>query len=124
MRRPSPSWLATSPTSTTARLSSPHRTVHGPATNDLVLQLRKRGIDHVILAAMSANLSESHMRGLIEEGFEVAVVSDATAGGQVPGADGYEAALINLRFIASAVVSTADVQSALRSAKAVRVSSK
>ena len=105
-------------------VTSPHK-VYGPATNDLVLQLRKRGIDQVVLAGMSANLcTESHMRGLIEEGFEVTVVKDATAGGQVEGADGYASALVNFRFIASAVVSTQEVQQALREATAVQVSSK
>lgn len=59
--------------------TSPHK-VYGPETNDLVLQLRKQGIDKVILAGMSANLCvESHMRELLEQGFEVAVVADATA---------------------------------------------
>ena len=43
---------------------SPHK-VYGPETNDLVLQLRKRGIDRVILGGMSANLCvESHLREL------------------------------------------------------------
>ena len=47
------------------------------------------------------------MRELIEKGFEVNVVSDATAGGNVPDlGDGYEAALINFRFIASSVLDT------------------
>jgi len=60
-------------------VTSPHK-VYGPETNDLVLQLRKRGIDKVILAGMSANLcTESHLRELLEQGFEVAVVTDATA---------------------------------------------
>ena len=36
-------------------VTSPHK-VYGPETNDLVLQLRKRGIDRVILGGMSANL--------------------------------------------------------------------
>ncbi len=46
----------------------------------LVLQLRKRGIDNVILAGMSANLCvENHLRELIEQGFDVTVVKDATA---------------------------------------------
>jgi nitroreductase len=46
-------------------VTSPQK-VYGPETNDLVLQLRKRGIDKVILAGMSANLcTESHMRKLI-----------------------------------------------------------
>ncbi len=40
---------------------SPHK-VYGPESNDLSLQLRKRGIDKVILGGMSANLCvESHL---------------------------------------------------------------
>ena len=63
---------------------SPHK-VWGPQTNDLVLQLRKRRINKVILAGMLANLCvESHLRELIEQGFEVAVVKDATAGPRHP----------------------------------------
>lgn len=89
-------------------ITSPHK-VFGPETNDLILQLRKRGIDKVILAGMSANLCvEAHMRELQEQGFEVTVVKDATAGAQVPEGDGYEAALVNFRYIANAVVTTKD----------------
>ncbi|MCH7815691.1 MAG: cysteine hydrolase [Proteobacteria bacterium] len=87
-------------------ITSPHK-VYGPETNDLVLQLRKRGIDKVILGGMSANLcTESHMRELIEQGFEVAVVSDATAAAILEEGNGYEAALVNFRFIANAVWTT------------------
>ena len=94
-------------------ITSPHK-VYGPETNDLVLQLRKRGIDKVILAGMSANLCvESHLRELQEQGFEVVVVKDATAGAQVPEGDGYEAALVNFRYIASAVVTTNDAVKAI-----------
>lgn len=91
-------------------VSSPHK-VYGPETNDLVLQLRKRGIDKVILAGMSANLCvESHLRELLEQGFEVAVVKDATAAAQVPDGDGYQAALTNFRYLASAVWTTAEAR--------------
>lgn len=87
-------------------VSNPHK-VYGPETNDLVLQLRKRGIDKVILGGMSANLcTESHMRELIEQGFEVAVVSDATAAAIVEEGNGYESALVNFRFIANTVWTT------------------
>ena len=87
-------------------VSSPHK-VYGPENNDLMLQRRKRGIDKVILAGMSANLCvESHLRELLERGFEVAVVKDATAAAQVPGLDGYLAAVINFRFIANTVWTT------------------
>ena len=94
-------------------VTSPHK-VYGPETNDLVLQLRKRGIDKVILGGMSANLcTESHMRELMEQGFEVAVVSDATAAAQVAEGDGYAAALINFRFIASTVWTTSEAVKAM-----------
>lgn len=87
-------------------ICSPHK-VYGPQQNDLCLQLRKRRIEQVILAGMSANVcTESHLRHLLEEGFEVAVVRDATAAAKVPEGDGYLAALINFRFIANALWTT------------------
>jgi nicotinamidase-related amidase len=90
-------------------VTSPHK-VFGPESNDLALQLRKRGIDKVILAGMSANLcTESHMRDLIEAGFKVAVVKDATAAAQAPGLDGYKAALVNFQMISSKVLTTKEV---------------
>lgn len=94
-------------------VTSPHK-VYGPETNDLVLQLRKRGIDKVILGGMSANLcTESHMRELLEQGFEVAVVADATAAAQVEEGDGYAAALVNFRFIANTVWTTEQAKQAI-----------
>ena len=87
-------------------VTSPHK-VYGPEANDLVLQLRKNRVDQVILAGMSANLCvESHLRELLEQGFEVAVVKDATAAAKVPEGDGYLAAIINFRYIANAVWTT------------------
>ncbi len=99
-------------------VTSPHK-VFGPETNDLVLQLRKRGIDKVILAGMSANLcTESHLRELGEQGFDVMVVSDATAAAQVPGLDGYAAAMTNFRMIASHVADTETTVAKIRTAYA------
>jgi nicotinamidase-related amidase len=94
---------------------SPHK-VWGPQTNDLVLQLRKRGVGKVILCGMLANLCvESHLRELVEQGFEVAVVKDATAAPRHPViGDGYPAALVNYGFIANAVLTTADAVKAMR----------
>ncbi|WP_186190501.1 cysteine hydrolase family protein [Burkholderia gladioli] len=95
-------------------IASPHK-VYGPETNDLALQLRKRGVSQVILAGMAANLCiESHLRELVEQGFEVLVVRDATAGPRVPEGDGYLAALVNFRFIAHALWSTAQTVEALQ----------
>jgi nicotinamidase-related amidase len=86
---------------------SPHR-VWGPETNDLVLQLRKRRISKIILGGMLANMCvESHLRELIEQGFEVAVVKDATAAPKHPEwGYGYHAALINYAYLAHAVLTT------------------
>jgi nicotinamidase-related amidase len=95
-------------------VTSPHK-VYGPETNDLALQLRKRGIDKIVLAGMSANLCvEAHMRELLEQGFEIAVVKDATAAAIVPDGNGYESALVNFRFIANSVLTTAQANTAIR----------
>jgi nicotinamidase-related amidase len=94
-------------------VTSPHK-VYGPESNDLALQLRKRGIDKIILGGMSANLCvESHMRELLEQGFEVAVVKDATAAAQTPDIDGYAAAVTNFRFLASTVWTTDQATAAM-----------
>jgi nicotinamidase-related amidase len=94
---------------------SPHK-VWGPQTNDLVLQLRKRRISKIILGGMLANMCvESHLRELLEQGFEVAVVKDATAGPRHPEwGDGYQAAMINYRFLAHAVLSTEEAVDRMR----------
>ena len=91
----------------TTVVTSPHK-VFGPETNDLVLQLRKLGKTKVILAGMVANLCvESHLRQLVEQGFEVAVVKDATAAPSHPQlGDGYPGSVANFGFVANAVLTT------------------
>ncbi len=93
---------------------NPHK-VYGPQNNDLVLQLRKRNISKIILLGMLANLCvEAHLRELLEQGFEVLVVKDATAAPRHPElGDGYKAALINFGYLANAVLSTDDVVEAM-----------
>ena len=95
-------------------IANPHK-VYGPENNELSLQLRKRGIGKVILAGMSANLCvEAHLRELLEQGFEVAVIKDATAGARHPElGDGYEAAIVNFGYIANAVMTTNDAVEAM-----------
>jgi nicotinamidase-related amidase len=96
-----------------AIIASPHK-IFGPQTNDLALQLRKRGISQIVLAGMAANLCvESHLRHLLEEGFEVAVVGDATAAPRVATGDAYRAALTNYTFLAHAVWMTEEAVSHL-----------
>ena len=96
-------------------VASPHK-VWRPQTNDLVLQLRKRGISKIILGGMLTNICvESHLREFLEQGFEVAVVKDATAGPRHPvWGDGYQAAMINYQFLAHAVLSTDEAVARMR----------
>lgn len=90
---------------------APHK-MYGPESNDLIYQLRARGIDTVILGGMIANLCvDSHMRALMENGFRVYVVKDAVA---APGADAYKAALVNFGMIANGVLTTKEASDALR----------
>lgn len=90
-------------------IASPHK-LYGPQSNDLMLQLRKQGIDKIILTGMASNLCvESHLREFIERGFEVVVVRDAVAGPKLPDGDGYSSALVNFRYIANAVMTTDEV---------------
>ncbi|MCK5401303.1 MAG: cysteine hydrolase [Flavobacteriaceae bacterium] len=95
-------------------VTNPHK-VYGPESNDLALQLRKQGFNKIILAGMSANLCvESHLRELVENGFEVSVVKDATAAAILPGLNGYEAAMVNFRMIASHIFTTDEVVEQLK----------
>ncbi|MBI2461354.1 MAG: cysteine hydrolase [Candidatus Rokubacteria bacterium] len=98
-------------------IASPHK-VYGPETNDLALQLRKRGISKVLVAGMSANLCvEAHVREFLEQGFQVAVVKDATAAARHPElGDGYKAALTTFGFIANAVLTTDEAVQAIQKA--------
>ena len=94
---------------------SPHK-IYGPQSNDLVLQLRKCGIGKVIVGGMLANMCvEAHMRELLEQGFDVAVVKDATAATRhLVWGDGYTAALINFAYLATAVMTTDEVIDAMK----------
>jgi nicotinamidase-related amidase len=97
-------------------VASPHK-VYGTASNDLVLQLRKRRIEKVILAGPVGNLCvEAHLRDFLEHGFEVAMVRDATAGTKNEEGDGYQAALVNFRFLAHALWTTRQAVGLLREA--------
>ncbi|WP_435364151.1 cysteine hydrolase family protein [Haloarchaeobius sp. DYHT-AS-18] len=86
---------------------SPHKQLSGFWSNDINTQLRQRGIDTIVLAGMSANLCvESHLRDAVEAGFEVLVVTDATA---AAGKDALEAAYTNYGFIAHETATTEEV---------------
>lgn len=89
---------------------APHK-MYGPESNDLVYQLRARGVDTVVLGGFVANLCvDSHMRALMENGFKVYVVKDAVA---APGEEAYQAALVNYGMIANGVLTTQEALAAL-----------
>ncbi|WP_375326175.1 isochorismatase family protein [Flagellimonas sp. GZD32] len=72
-------------------------------------------MDKIVLAGMSGNLCvESHLRELLEDGFEVAVVVDATASAVAPGYYDNVAAEINYRFVASHVYTTKEFEQSLK----------
>jgi nicotinamidase-related amidase len=99
-------------------VASPHK-LYGTASNDLVFQLRKRRIEKIILSGPAGNLCpEAHLRDFLEHGFEVAVVRDATAGPLNEEGDGYQAALVNFRFMAHAVWTTEEAVSLMLEAAA------
>jgi len=76
-------------------------------TNDLSYLLRRRKIEKVIMAGPVANLClEDHMRNLIRDGFETAMVRDAVAAAANEEGSGLTAAMINWRFMANAVWTT------------------
>ena len=91
-------------------ITSPHK-IFGPESNDLALQLRKNGIDTILLAGMNANLCvDSHLRELVESGFHAHVVADATG---APGQAAYDAAVTNFGFVADRTLSTQETVSEL-----------
>ena len=56
------------------------------------------------------------MRELIEQGFEVMIVTDATAAAITEHYNGYDAALVNFRMIASKIDNTENTVKAIREA--------
>jgi nicotinamidase-related amidase len=83
---------------------SPHKCLSGFWSGDLAIQFRQRDIQTIVLAGMAANLClESHLRDAAENGFDVIVVGDATAG---PGRAATDAAQVNFGLLASEVTTT------------------
>ena len=90
---------------------APHKNLSGFHTSDVDIQLRKRGVDTIFLAGMSANLCvESHLRDAEERGYKVFIINDATA---APGEDAYKAALTNYMFIAHESITAEEALSRL-----------
>lgn len=96
--------------------TSPHKGASA-RTNDVIKQLRMRRIEKVIMAGPVANIClEGHMRDIIEEGIEVAMVRDAVAGGRNEEGDAYVAAMVSYRYFANAVWTTAEAVKRMKAA--------
>ncbi|MFH9969005.1 isochorismatase family protein [Streptomyces mirabilis] len=97
---------------------SPHKGMSSDS-NDLIKQLRLRRVEKVIMAGPVGNLClEAHMRDIFEAGFEIAMVRDAVAAGRNEEGDGYQAAMVNYRFIANAVWTTEETVKRMKAAAA------
>jgi nicotinamidase-related amidase len=94
---------------------NPHKGLSNFWTGDAAIQLRQYGIETIILYGMSANMCiESHARDAIENGFDLIIISDATA---AAGDAAYEAAITNFEFLAHEVVTTEQIMKRLKEAK-------
>ena len=95
---------------------SPHK-VYGPENNDVALQASSANAALIRSswgACRPTCVSRPTCTELLEQGFEVAVVKDATAGARHPElGDGYQAALINYGYMANAVLTTDDAVKAM-----------
>jgi nicotinamidase-related amidase len=91
----------------------------GCESNDVIKQLRMRKVEKVIMAGPVGNLClESHMRDILEAGCEVAMIRDAVAGGVNDEGEGYQAAMVNWRFMANAVWTTEEAVKRMKLAAA------
>ncbi len=85
----------------------PHVMLKSFWVNDVGLRLRQLQITQIILAGMFGSLRiETHLRDFIEQGFEVAVVTDAVAGARIPEGIGYLSTLAHFRRIVNALLTT------------------
>jgi len=78
-----------------------------------------RHVEKAIVAGPVGNLClENHVRDLIEAGFEIAVVRDAIAGSRNEEGDAYQAAMVNYRFMCSAIWTTEEAVTRMKAAAA------
>ena len=96
--------------------SSPHKHF-GTVANDVIKQLHMRRVQKIIMAGPAGNVClESHMRDLIEAGFEVAMVRDAAGAASNEEGDGYAGQMVNWRFMANALWTTQEAIAKMKAA--------
>ncbi|WP_234338028.1 cysteine hydrolase family protein [Streptomyces sp. NRRL WC-3725] len=84
---------------------APHKNLDVFATTDLDTQLKRRGVEHVVVAGMIGTMCvESTARSAMERGYRVTLVKDATA--PEGGPEAYEQMVQRYALIAHDVVTT------------------
>jgi biuret amidohydrolase len=97
---------------------SPHKGM-SCHSNDLIKQLRMRRVEKLVMAGPVGNVClENHVRDLVEAGFEVAIVRDAIAAGRNEEGDGYQACMVNYRYVVNAMWTTKETISRMNAAAA------
>ncbi|MEU9246035.1 cysteine hydrolase [Streptomyces sp. NPDC048385] len=87
---------------------APHKNLDVLATTDLDIQLKRRGMEHVVLAGMIGTMCvESTARTAMERGYEVTLVKDATAPEGGPTA--YDEMLRRYELVAHHVLTTGEL---------------
>lgn len=90
-------------------ITAPHKS-YSTNNSNLVVELRKKGIDKVILCGMAGNTCvDSHLRSLIKQGFEVAIVTDATGLSKLKSFDSPEITQKNFAVLSNKIYSTKEV---------------
>jgi biuret amidohydrolase len=103
------------PTDKTA-LATPRTGMMAFGVTDIDQLLRARGAKTLVMAGMVLNLClESNVRAAVDHGYEVVVVSDATA---TISDEAHEATLASLGFIAQRILTTEEVLAELTQAAA------
>lgn len=81
-----------------------------PTTNDLMMQLSGRNIKQVIICGMDSNVHvESHVRYLVDIGYEIIVARDAIAGAKIKEGNGYSSSETNFKYIANDILNTKEI---------------
>ncbi len=97
---------------------APHKHM-GTEANDVVKQLHMRNVKKLIMAGPAGNIClESHMRDLIEAGFEIAMVRDAAGAISSDEGDGYKGQMNVWRYLANAVWTTEETVAKMKAAAA------
>lgn len=90
-------------------ITAPHKS-YCSINTDLLVQLRRKGINKIILCGMAGNTCvDCHLRSLLKQGFEVAIVTDATGLSKLNNFDTPETTQKNFAALSNKTYSTKEV---------------